>query len=57
MMFFCQLLSLKTSLLSGALTLVIMILPTIVRTTQESSRRCPRATARGRWASGRPSGI
>ena len=41
MMFFCQLLGLGTSLLSGALTLVIMILPTIVRTTQESLKTVP----------------
>ena len=36
MLFFCQFLSLQTSLLAGALTLVIMNLPTIMRTTQES---------------------
>ncbi|MDD2993953.1 MAG: phosphate ABC transporter permease PstA [Pygmaiobacter sp.] len=41
MMFFCQLLGLGTSLLAGALTLVIMILPTIVRTTQESLKTVP----------------
>ena len=33
MLFFCQFLSLQTSLLAGALTLVIMNLPTIMRTT------------------------
>ena len=47
MMFFCQLLSLKTSLLSGALTLVIMILPTIVRTTQESLKTVPESYREG----------
>lgn len=36
MLFFCQFLGFKTSLLSGSLTLVIMNLPTIMRTTQES---------------------
>ena len=36
MLFFCQFLNMKTSLLAGALTLVIMNLPTIMRTTQES---------------------
>ena len=41
MMFFSQLLGFGTSLLSGALTLVIMILPTIVRTTQESLKTVP----------------
>ena len=33
MLFFCQFLNMKTSLLAGALTLVIMNLPTIMRTT------------------------
>ena len=47
MMFFCQLLALKTSLLSGALTLVIMILPTIVRTTQESLKTVPESYREG----------
>jgi len=36
MLFFCQFMSMKTSLLAGALTLVIMNLPTMMRTTQES---------------------
>ena len=36
MMFFAQFLGLRTSLYSGAFTLVIMILPTILRTTQEA---------------------
>ena len=35
-MFFCQFLGMKKSLLAGAMTLVIMNLPTIMRTTQES---------------------
>ena len=41
MLFFCQFLSLKSSLLAGALTLVIMTLPTIVRTTQEALKTVP----------------
>ena len=36
MLFFCQFMNMKTSLLAGALTLVIMNLPTMMRTTQES---------------------
>ena len=36
MLFFLQLMGLKAGILAGGLTLVIMILPTIVRTTQES---------------------
>lgn len=36
MLFFCQFLGMQTSLLAGALTLCIMNLPTIMRTTQES---------------------
>lgn len=41
MLFFCQFLSLGKSLLAGALTLVIMTLPTIIRTTQESLKTVP----------------
>lgn len=36
MLFFCQFLRMGTSLLAGALTLVIMNLPTLMRTTRES---------------------
>ncbi|MFB0919626.1 MAG: ABC transporter permease subunit, partial [Oscillospiraceae bacterium] len=36
MLFFCQKLGLKSSILAGSLTLVVMILPSIIRTTQES---------------------
>ena len=45
-----------TSLLAGALTLVIMNLPTVMRTTQESLKRCRRATAREPLAWGPGSG-
>lgn len=41
MLFFVQFCNLQTSLIAGALTLVIMILPTIVRTTQESLKTVP----------------
>ena len=41
MLVFAQSLGLQTSLLSGSLTLVIMTLPTIIRTTQESLKTVP----------------
>ena len=41
MLIFVQFCSLGTSLLAGALTLVIMTLPTIIRTTQESLKTVP----------------
>lgn len=41
MLIFCQFFGLKTSLLAGALTLTIMTLPTIIRTTQESLDSVP----------------
>ncbi|WP_312644643.1 phosphate ABC transporter permease PstA [Hydrogenoanaerobacterium sp.] len=47
MLFFVQFCKLQTSLLAGALTLVIMILPTIVRTTQESLKTVPAAYREG----------
>ena len=48
MLFFCQFLNMKTSLLAGALTLVIMNLPTIMRTTQESLKDRAAELPRGR---------
>ncbi len=42
MLFFVQKLGLAPGILAGGLTLVIMILPTIVRTTQESLKTVPR---------------
>ncbi|MDD3165607.1 MAG: phosphate ABC transporter permease PstA [Oscillospiraceae bacterium] len=41
MLIFCQLLGFGTSLKAGACTLVIMTLPTIIRTTQESLKTVP----------------
>lgn len=41
MLVFVQFCSLGTSLIAGALTLVIMTLPTIIRTTQESLKTVP----------------
>ena len=52
MLFFCQFLNMKTSLLAGALTLVIMNLPTIMRTTQESLKTVPQSYREGALALG-----
>ena len=47
MLFFCQMLGFQTSLLAGACTLTIMILPTIIRTTQESLKTVPASYREG----------
>ena len=47
MLFFCQMLGFKTSLLSGGCTLVVMFLPTIIRTTQESLKTVPQSYREG----------
>ena len=47
MLFFVQFCSLGTSLLAGALTLVVMTLPTIIRTTQESLKTVPQSYREG----------
>ena len=52
MLFFCQFLNMKTSLLAGALTLVIMNLPTIMRTTQESLKTVPQSYREGAFGLG-----
>ena len=52
MLFFCQFLGMRTSLLAGALTLVIMNLPTVIRTTQESLKTVPRSYREGAFALG-----
>ena len=52
MLFFLQLFGLKAGILAGGLTLVIMILPTIVRTTQESLKTVPQSYREGSLALG-----
>jgi phosphate transport system permease protein len=52
MLFFCQFLGMQTSLLAGALTLVIMNLPTIMRTTQESLKTVPQSFREGAFGLG-----
>ena len=52
MLFFCQLLGLQASLLAGSLTLVIVTIPTIVRTTQESLKTVPDSYREGALAMG-----
>ncbi len=47
MLLFVQFFSLGTSLLAGALTLAVMTLPTIIRTTQESLKTVPMAYREG----------
>ena len=52
MLFFTQLMGLKTGVLAGSLTLVVMILPTIVSTTQESLKTVPQSYREGALALG-----
>ncbi len=52
MLFFCQFMNLQTSILAGALTLVIMNLPTIMRTTQESLKTVPQSYREGAFGLG-----
>ena len=52
MLFFCEFLGMQTSLLAGALTLVIMNLPTVMRTTQESLKTVPQSYREGAFALG-----
>lgn len=52
MLFFCQFLGLQTSLLAGALTLVIMNIPIIIRTTQESLKTVPQGYREGSFGLG-----
>ena len=44
---FCQTLGLQKTLLAGSLTMVIMTLPTIIRTTQEALKTVPRSYREG----------
>ncbi len=52
MLFFCEVLNLQTSLLAGALTLVIMNLPTVMRTTQESLKTVAQSYREGAFGLG-----
>ena len=52
MLFFCQFMGLQTSIIAGALTLVIMNLPTIMRTTQESLKTVPASYREGAFGLG-----
>ena len=51
-LFFCQFMDLDKSLLAGSLTLVIMNLPTIMRTTQESLKTVPQSYHEGAFGLG-----
>ena len=51
-LFFCLFLDLDKSLLAGAMTLVIMNLPTIMRTTQESLKTVPLSYREGAFGLG-----
>lgn len=52
MLFFCQFLGMQTSIFAGAMTLVIMNLPTIMRTTQESLKTVPQSYREGAFGLG-----
>lgn len=52
MLVFCELFGFETSLLSGALTLVIMNLPTVMRSTQESLKTVPQSYREGAFGLG-----
>ena len=52
MLFFCQFMRMGTSLMAGAFTLVIMNLPTIMRTTQESLKTVPDSYREGAFGLG-----
>lgn len=52
MLFFCEFLKMQTSILAGAMTLVIMNLTTIMRTTQESLKTVPQSYREGAFGLG-----
>ena len=52
MLIFCEVLGMGTSLLAGALTLAVMNLPTILRTTQESLKTVPQSYREGAFGLG-----
>ena len=52
LLFFCNFMSFGRSLIAGALTLVIMNLPTVMRTTQESLKTVPQSYREGAFGLG-----
>ena len=52
MLFFCQFLNMQTSILAGALTLVILNRPTVRRTTQVSLKSVPQSYREGAFGLG-----
>lgn len=52
MLVFCQKLGMTTCLMAGAMTLVIMNLPTVMRTTQESLKTVPQSYREGAFGLG-----
>ena len=52
MLVFCEVLGMGTSLLAGSLTLAVMNLPTIMRTTQESLKTVPQSYREGAFGLG-----
>lgn len=52
MLLFTQLMGIRQGILAGALTLVMMTMPTIIRTTQESLKTVPRSYREGSLAMG-----
>lgn len=52
MLIFCQFFGLGTGMLAGSMTLVIMTLPTIIRTTKESLKTVPNSYREGSLAMG-----
>ena len=52
LLFFCQFMSFGRSLIAGALTRVIMNLPTVMRTTQESLKTVPQSYREGAFGLG-----
>ncbi len=53
MLLFVQKMNLQAGILAGGLTLVVMILPTILRTTQESLKTVPQSYREGALGAGR----
>lgn len=52
MLFFLQLMGLKTGILAGGLTLAVMVLPTVISNTKESLQNVPQAWREGSLALG-----